>query len=81
MSCRAIGNWDHEYKQAALIQIYTPQVQKHSYPKWEYKIKNVSVNWSMILWLELSPEFKMLCWEILGLALFELTLQNSPKMP
>ena len=63
------------------LKSYAHLSPTHSYPKWEYKIKNVSVNWSMILWLELSPEFKMLCWEILGLALFELTLQNSPKMP
>ena len=53
----------------------------HSYPKWEYNIKNVSVNWSMILRLEWSLEFKMLCWKILGLALSELTIQNSPNMP
>ena len=56
-------------------------IRIHSYPKWEYNIKNVSVNWSMILRLEWSPEFKMLCWKILGLALSELTQQNSPKMP
>ena len=34
---------------------------RHSYPKWEYKIKNVLVNRSMVLSHKWSPKSKMLC--------------------
>ena len=54
-------------------------LHKHSYPKWETKIKNVLVNRSMVMSQEWSPEFKMLFWKILGLGLSELALQSSLK--
>ena len=69
----------------ALSELTSTEIKNHldlhSNTKWEYKIKNVSVNWSMILRLEKSPEFTILCWKILGLALSKLTQQTSRKIP
>ena len=67
--------WKEEWKQDVLKfkLIINPNLVTHSYPKWEYKIKNVSEVWYIFLKSKFYDNSKNYFLKILGLAPCPLT--------